>query len=98
MLAPTSCGSIAATAAILPQVIGGESFVLHQNTLQLYSPELLHVAVWHCIVTSVRQRKEVVNIRENLGLALAAATLVVNLWMAIQNRKPKKPGKHRKKR
>lgn len=47
---------------------------------------------------AVSDRKEVVNLKENLGLALAAAALAVNLWMAVQNRKPKKPGKHRKKR
>lgn len=33
-----------------------------------------------------------------IGLVLAGLTLAVNLWMAIQNRKPRPKGKHRKKR
>lgn len=34
-----------------------------------------------------------------LGLLVAIATLIVNIWMAIQNRKPRRKGKrgrHRK--
>lgn len=38
------------------------------------------------------------NLKENLGLAVAILTLAANIWMVIQNRKPKPPGKHRKKR
>ncbi|QST89369.1 hypothetical protein PROPHIGD51-1_35 [Mycobacterium phage prophiGD51-1] len=36
---------------------------------------------------------------ERLGLAVAIATLIVNLWMVVQNRKPRKSrkrGRHRR--
>lgn len=34
-----------------------------------------------------------------LGLLVAIATLMVNIWMAIQNRKPRKGrGRHRRKK
>lgn len=38
------------------------------------------------------------NLKENLGLAVAILTLAVNIWIAFQNREPPPPGKHRKKR
>ncbi len=33
-----------------------------------------------------------------IALIVAIATLIVNIWMAIQNREPRKRGKHRKRK
>lgn len=33
-----------------------------------------------------------------IALIVAIATLIVNIWMAVQNREPRKRGKHRKRR
>jgi len=33
-----------------------------------------------------------------IALIVAIATLIVNTWMAIQNREPRKQGKHRKRK